>query len=85
MYSVYILLLANMQLYAGLTKNLQRRLVEHKNGKSPFTKNRLPVKLIFYEVFNNRKDAAKRERYFKSSKGKYTLKALLKNTLANLR
>ena len=82
MYTVYILLLSNKQLYAGITSNLKRRIEEHKTGKSPFTRNRLPVKLIFYEVFNNKEDAEKRERYFKTNKGKYTLKAMLRKTLS---
>jgi putative endonuclease len=81
MFYVYILLLSNDQLYTGLTSNLQRRIREHKRGRSPFTKNRLPVKLIYFEVFINKADAEKRERYFKTSKGKYTLRAMLKNTL----
>jgi len=84
MHYVYILLLSNKQLYCGITKNLQGRIEDHKSGKSPFTKNRLPLKLIFYEVFNNKLDAEKRERYFKTSKGKSTLRAMLKNTLTNL-
>jgi putative endonuclease len=83
MHTVYILLLSNKQLYAGITINLKRRLEEHKNGKSLFTRNRLPVKLIFYEVFNNKEDANKREQYFKTSKGKHTLKAMLRKTLNN--
>ncbi|MBU0598333.1 GIY-YIG nuclease family protein [Patescibacteria group bacterium] len=81
MYYIYLLLLSNKQLYCGLTYNLTRRLNEHKKGRSPFTKNRLPIKLIFYEVFNNKDDAEKRERYFKISKGKASIKAMLKNTL----
>ncbi|RJO58864.1 GIY-YIG nuclease family protein [Candidatus Parcubacteria bacterium] len=81
MHYVYILQLSNKQNYCGTTRDLRRRLAEHKNGKSPFTKNRLPVKLIFYEAFCNKLDAEKRERYLKGSKGKYTLRAMLKNTL----
>ena len=82
MYYIYILLLSNKQLYIGITKNLQRRIKEHKSGKSPFTKNRLPVKLIFTEIFINKKDAEKRERYLKTNKGKYTLRAMLRDTLS---
>jgi putative endonuclease len=84
MFFVYILLLSNKQLYTGITTDLRRRLREHKLGRSHFTKNRLPITLVFYEVFYNKEDAEKRERYFKTSKGKYTLKAMLKNTLAKL-
>ena len=81
MFYVYILLLSNKQLYSGISNNLDNRVKEHKAGKSPFTKNRLPVKLIFYEVFNNKEDAQRRERYFKTSKGKSTLKLMLRDTL----
>lgn len=80
MYYVYILLLSNKKLYTGFTTNISRRIKEHKQGKSPFTKSYLPLKLIFYEVFNNKIDAKKRERYFKTSKGKSSLRAMLKNT-----
>jgi putative endonuclease len=85
MFIVYILILSNKQLYTGFTSNLKRRIEEHKAGKSPFTKNRLPVKIIYYEVFNNKEDAEKRERYLKTNKGKYTLKAMLRKTLSNLK
>jgi putative endonuclease len=81
MYYVYILLLSNKQFYIGYTNNLKRRLNEHKSGKDKFTKKYLPIKLIFCEVFCNEKDARKRERYFKTNKGKFALKAILKNTL----
>ncbi|MFH1543179.1 MAG: GIY-YIG nuclease family protein [Patescibacteria group bacterium] len=85
MFSVYILLLSNKQLYVGVTSNLKRRIEEHKTGKSPFTKNRLPIKLIYYEVFNNKEDASKRERYLKTNNGKHTLKAMLRKTLSNIK
>jgi hypothetical protein len=37
--------------------------------------------LIFYESFIDKQDAIKRERYLKSSKGKISLRNILKNTL----
>ncbi len=83
MYHVYILLLSNKKFYIGYTNNLKRRLWEHKDGKAEFTRKYLPTKLIFCEVFCNEKDARKRERYLKTSKGKATLEAMLKNTLTN--
>jgi hypothetical protein len=36
-------------------------------------------------MFNNKEDAEKRERYFKTSKGKKSLRALLRNTLSNIK
>ena len=81
MYYVYILLLNNRQLYCGKTKNLQRRFLEHTQGKSPSTKNRLPVRLIFYEAYTNDVDATRRERYLKTAKGKSSLRAMLRHTI----
>ena len=38
---------------------------------------------IFVEMFYNKNDAQRREGYLKSSKGKFTLKAMLKETVKN--
>jgi putative endonuclease len=50
-------------------------------GKNVSTKNRRPLELIFYEAFPNKFDALRRESYFKTSKGKATLKQMLKEFL----
>lgn len=63
--------------YAGTTKNLKRRYKEHLNGGVKSTKNKGMI-LIFYEAFISEKDAKRRESYFKSTKGKRTLKLMLK-------
>jgi putative endonuclease len=67
--------------YIGLTRDLRRRILEHKQGKVTSTKNRLPISLIFYEAYINKKDASRRELYFKTSKGKQTLRSMLIETL----
>lgn len=39
--------------YTGRTKNLEKRLIEHRNGEgAKHTKNRLPVKLVYYETYD---------------------------------
>jgi len=38
--------------------------------------------MIFYEAYRNLKDAKRREKYFKTTKGKTTLKIMLKEYLA---
>jgi len=81
MYFVYILLLKNINLYAGYTDNLKRRLPEHLTGKVKSTRNRRPLKLIYYEAFISKKDARRREKYFKTTKGKSTLRLMLRETL----
>jgi len=78
---VYILLLANKNLYAGYTHDLKRRLPEHLNGKVISTKHKRPLKLIYYEAFISKVDARRREQYFKTTKGKSTLKLMLRETL----
>jgi len=81
-YYVYILLsLYDKNFYIGLTNNLKRRLSEHKQGRNISTAKRLPLKLIFYESFLSEKDARRREKYFKITKGKKTLRLMLRETL----
>ncbi|KUK84263.1 MAG: Uncharacterized protein XD98_0054 [Microgenomates bacterium 39_6] len=81
-YFIYVLQQNNKQFYVGLTGNLERRLKEHKNGKVKATEKRRPLKLIYYEAYRNKKDAEKRERYLKTTKGKRTLKLQLHNYLS---
>lgn len=79
---IYVLLSLNdRQFYIGYSDNLKQRVGEHNQGKNISTRNRRPLELIFYEAFPNKFDALKRERYFKTTKGKVTLRQMLKNYL----
>jgi putative endonuclease len=60
--------------YIGHTSNLEKRLTEHNNGKSLSTRSKKPWKLIYKEEYPTRSEAASRERYFKSVKGRIDLK-----------
>jgi putative endonuclease len=82
MFYVYILLLKNNKRYTGYTSDLKRRIKEHRSGKSKFTKQNLPVKLIHYEAYLLKKDAQRREKYLKTTEGKKFLKQQLKELLA---
>ena len=82
MYYAYILQsLKDRNLYIGYSSDLKRRLTEHKTGGSISTKKRLPFKLIYYEAHTSEKDAKRREKYFKTNKGKSSLKQMLRNGL----
>jgi putative endonuclease len=60
---MYILECANGQYYTGSTKDLERRLAEHKAGKgAKFTKKHLPVKLVYFEEFQRIDEAFYREK-----------------------
>jgi putative endonuclease len=81
-YCVYVLYsLKDNSFYIGFTENLKQRLTDHFHGNSKSTAPRRPFKLIFCEYFFSKKDALRRERYFKTTKGKRTLKLMLKNSL----
>ena len=81
-YYVYVLLSKlDDKFYIGFTEDLRKRLQEHNDGKSFATKCRRPFELIFYEAYRNKYDALRREKYFKSTKGKTSLKSMLKEFL----
>lgn len=63
--------------YSGYTKNLELRFEKHKNGLVESTKNRRPLKLIYYEACLNKDDAIRREKYFKTHYGKMFIKKRL--------
>ena len=67
--------------YTGYTKNLKLRFEQHQKGKIESTKNRLPVKLVYFEGCLNQQDATHREKYFKTYLGKLFLKNRLKSYL----
>ncbi|MBA4421263.1 MAG: GIY-YIG nuclease family protein, partial [Anaerolinea sp.] len=60
---MYILLCADNSYYTGLTWDLSTRLEQHQIGcGSEYTKNRLPVRLLYAEEYNRIEDAYRRER-----------------------
>jgi putative endonuclease len=52
---VYILKCADNSYYTGITNNPERRLKQHNKGsnKNAYTYNRLPVELVYCELFTN--------------------------------
>ncbi len=59
---IYILRCKDNTLYTGWTVNIKRRLDQHNKGKgAKYTRSRVPLILEYYELFNSRTDAQKRE------------------------
>lgn len=82
MYYTYVLKSKkNGRLYTGYTINLRKRLKEHNNNKSSYTKGRGPFVLVYYEACLDEDDAKARERYLKTGKGKLYLKNRLRRFL----
>lgn len=69
--------------YTGYSDNLQRRLKEHKSGQCYTTKNRRPLKLIYFEGCLSKDDAIAREKYLKSGMGKRYLRNRMKRYFSN--
>ena len=70
-------------IYVGFTHKLKKRFFEHNNKEELSTKAYAPFDLIFYEAYRNEKDAKRREEYFKTTKGKTTLRVMLKEYFKN--
>lgn len=68
----------NGKLYTGSTNDLKKRLKEHNDGKSNYTKKYIPYELVYYEACLNEQDARAREKYLKTGMGKRYLKNRLK-------
>lgn len=64
----------NGTFYTGATGDLRKRLEQHKNGEVSYTRNRGPIKLVYYEACLDRNDAFRRERYLKTGMGKRFIK-----------
>ncbi len=81
-YYVYILLSEKDNMYyTGYTSDLKQRLKLHQEGKVSSTKNRRPLKLIYFEGCVNQNDATRREKYLKSGNGKIYLRNRIKQFL----
>ena len=81
MWFVYILKCKDSSLYTGMTSNLERRFLEHKNKKGGhYTNSHDAVKIIYKEEYPTQKEALKRERQIKGWRREKKL-ALINNAL----
>lgn len=82
MYYTYVLQSeADEKFYVGFTEDLKLRFEKHSKGQVESTRNRRPLKLIYYEACLSQDDATKREKYLKSYHGRMFLKNRLKSYL----
>ena len=82
MYYTYVLQsMKDPDFYTGFTQNLKLRFEQHNNGLVESTKDRRPLKLIYYEACLDQNDATNREKYMKTFHGKMFLKKRLKSYL----
>ncbi len=62
MYYIYIVECSDGSLYTGYTTDLERRMKVHNSNKgAKYTRGRTPVSLLYYEEYDNKGEAMKRE------------------------
>ncbi|HEX9596994.1 MAG TPA: GIY-YIG nuclease family protein, partial [Anaerolineales bacterium] len=65
-YYVYMMASHSGTLYVGVTNDLERRVLEHKQGLSPgFTKKYEVTRLLYFEEFGDIYEAIEREKEIK--------------------
>jgi putative endonuclease len=81
---MYILKCADESFYVGSTKNLELRITQHQLGMgAKYTKQRLPVKLVYCEEYPRITDAYRREKQVQGWR-RDKRKALIEGHLAEL-
>ncbi|NQU85104.1 MAG: GIY-YIG nuclease family protein [Mariniphaga sp.] len=63
--------------YVGLSGDPIEQLKQHNKGKSRFTKEYIPWKLIYTELSGDLKQARELEKFYKTKSGKNKLKNIL--------
>lgn len=77
---MYILKCSDSSLYTGWTNDLNKRFKVHSQGKgAKYTKGRLPVELVYFEEFDNKIEAMKREYEVKQLSRKEKQKLIIEN------
>lgn len=78
---VYILRCADNTLYTGWTNNLEKRINNHNNGTgAKYTKARTPVELVYFEEYETKSEALKREYAIKQLSRKNKLELISSNS-----
>ena len=82
MWYVYILKCEDGSLYTGITTDLERRFLEHKNQKGGhYTSSHAVVERVYSQTFPDRSTASKREAQIKKLKREEKI-ALIQSTMS---
>lgn len=74
---VYMLRCRDDSLYCGWTTDLESRIIQHNSGKgAKYTRSRLPVKLVYFEMYEDRHEALSREWHLKHMNREEKLKLI---------
>jgi putative endonuclease len=56
--------------YIGYSQDPEKRLADHNDGRSRYTREKIPWKLVYTEEFFTKTEAIKRERFLKSQRNR---------------
>lgn len=77
----YIVACADGTLYTGYTNDLQKRINAHNSGHgAKYTRSRLPVRLVYFEEFEEKGEAMRREYQIKQLSRAEKLALIQKNS-----
>ncbi len=80
MYFVYIIeSKVDSSFYIGYTADLESRLQKHNTSNTGYTSRKQPWILRYFEEFENKTDALKREKHLKRQKNKEFYQKLINN------
>src|SRR5436190_11232139 len=83
MYFVYILYSASKnKFYVGQTDSIGNRLKSHSAGMSPYTSTADDWNLVYYEEFQTRTEAIRREKEIKKKKSRRYIEELVKSKIS---
>lgn len=75
---VYVLQsLKDFSFYIGQCGDLDKRMSKHFDGLSKYTASKRPLRLVYFEVLNNRSEAIKREKAIKNQKSRKYIEQLI--------
>jgi putative endonuclease len=70
--------------YIGITNDIDRRVQEHRQGKTQTTQRMDKPELIYYEACSSKQDAMARERQLKTGFGRGYLRRRLQHSIMGL-
>ncbi len=69
----------NGKYYIGSSDDVNRRLLDHNWSRTPSTKTGIPWVLVYFESFDSRSEAMKREYEIKAKKSRNYIEFLIDN------
>jgi putative endonuclease len=79
-YYIYVIKSSEGYIYKGMTEDLELRIKQHNEEKLSFwTKRGTDWQLDYSKVFDDKKEALKRERWLKTGVGREFLSRILEN------